>query len=616
MTLQGRLTLYYVLLAVVLAGVISAVNLANETQAQFASTLERASTLQRVARGMVRETLERDRTNSLREVLRDPSLVGLFNTLMLASHAILELAVVDDNNGNEILLDSLPDRLGEHLPNYDPFERLVTETGPVAKMEALFERGTHNYQLQSTPLVIPPSTQLSVRVIVDPHLIKPDIIPPLKKNGEVAVLAVLGAVAITFLFSTFAFRPLGNLRHQLDLIASGEFEPEKPEPAAKPAAKPATDELSMMASKVSMLGQRLRGAQFEVSDLRGNIDRLFQDLEDAVFIFNRENRLVFASGSVEKFLGRERAGLIGASMDDIFPPANTLGLLVAQAAQTGRPVRNRRVPIASPDGAPNAVGVVLLAVDMLETMPGASGSGMLVRLRDPEAQRKIGRELQTADRLAAISRVSGGVAHEVKNPLNAILLHVEVARAKLSRGDTDVAQQMEIISREILRLDRVVKTFLDFTRPVELNLSTVPLHQLMKEIVELAKPQADASKIRVNMSSESDGVEIRVDRDLLKQAVLNVVVNAMQAMPEGGELRFESSVSEDTAEIRISDTGPGIPPDLRDKIFRLYFTTKKEGSGIGLAMTFRIVQLHDGTIDFTSEPGKGTTFSIRLPVAV
>jgi signal transduction histidine kinase len=151
---------------------------------------------------------------------------------------------------------------------------------------------------------------------------------------------------------------------------------------------------------------------------------------------------------------------------------------------------------------------------------------------------------------------------------------------------------------------------------VELNLSTVPLHQLMKEIVELAKPQADASKIRVNMSSESDGVEIRVDRDLLKQAVLNVVVNAMQAMPEGGELRFESSVSEDTAEIRISDTGPGIPPDLRDKIFRLYFTTKKEGSGIGLAMTFRIVQLHDGTIDFTSEPGKGTTFSIRLPVAV
>ena len=138
----------------------------------------------------------------------------------------------------------------------------------------------------------------------------------------------------------------------------------------------------------------------------------------------------------------------------------------------------------------------------------------------------------------------------------------------------------------------------------------------MREIVELARPQAEPPKIRVKVGQEADGVEVRVDRDLLKQAVLNMVVNAMQAMPEGGELRFEASASEDTAEIRISDTGAGIPPELREKIFRLYFTTKKEGSGIGLAMTFRIVQLHDGTIDFTSEPGKGTTFLIRLPIAV
>jgi signal transduction histidine kinase len=98
--------------------------------------------------------------------------------------------------------------------------------------------------------------------------------------------------------------------------------------------------------------------------------------------------------------------------------------------------------------------------------------------------------------------------------------------------------------------------------------------------------------------------------------VLNIAVNAMQAMPDGGELLFESSATADMAEIRISDTGPGIPPQLREKIFTLYFTTKKDGSGIGLAMTFRIVQLHDGTIDFTSEPGKGASFSIRLPIAL
>jgi hypothetical protein len=370
-----------------------------------------------------------------------------------------------------------------------------------------------------------------------------------------------------------------------------------------------------MASNVNLLGQRLRGAQYEVSDLRGNIDRLLQDLEDAVFVFNREMTVVFASGSVERFLGQDRAGLAGKTIGDVFPPNTPLGLLIAQATQTGRPVRNRRVPLMATDYA--ATPVVLVSVDLLESLPGMplAGSGVLIRLRDSEAERKLGRELQTADRLAAISRVSSGVAHEVKNPLNAILLHVEVARAKLAKGDTDIEQQMEIISREILRLDRVVKTFLDFARPVELNLQTMSLGDLLAEVVDLARPQAEAAKIRITADVEPGDVSIRADHDLVKQALLNIVVNSMEAMPNGGELRLESVAHEDTVEVRVSDTGQGIPPELREKIFRLYFTTKKEGSGIGLAMTFRIVQLHDGTIDFASEPGKGTTFYIRLPIA-
>jgi signal transduction histidine kinase len=381
----------------------------------------------------------------------------------------------------------------------------------------------------------------------------------------------------------------------------------------------ANDELSVMASKVSLLGQRLRGAQFEVSDLRGNIDHLLQDLQDGVFVFNRDFRLVFASGSVEKFLGRDRTDLPGQPLAEVFPNSTILGLLIEQAAQTHRSLRNRRVPVAlGAEGVTGTAAVVLVSVDMLESVPGgpAGSSGILVRLSDPEAQRKINRELLTADRLAAISRISSGVAHEVKNPLNAMLLHVEVARAKLARGDGDVGQQMEIIAREILRLDRVVRTFLDFTRPVELKVETVSMQVLVQEITDLARPQAAAAGIRVAVREEVEGVEVRVDRDLFKQAVLNIVVNAMQAMPQGGELRFEATSGKAGAELRISDTGSGIPEELREKIFSLYFSTKKEGSGIGLAMTYRIVQLHDGTIDFTSEPGKGTTFLIRLPIAV
>jgi signal transduction histidine kinase len=616
MTLQAKLTLGSVLLATLIVGLISAVDLGNIMQIEFDSTLDRADLVKSQAIEAVTEAVNRQpRSTSMHDAVRDPALTEKLRKLVTASKAILEIALVEPDS-NEIIGDTLPNRLGViAIPQNPDFRQLVKETGWIAKMRVLMRSDVQYYELENKLGVgaTPDQPLLYLRVIVVPSLIRNEMIPTLKQNANVAIVSVIGAVILTFLFSALAFRPLGKIGHMLDLVARGEFEPETAAPD-----KTATDELSVMASKVSLLGQRLRGAQYEVSDLRGNIDRIMQDLEDAVFIFNRERLLVFAFGSVKKFIGKNRATLPGLTISDVFPPSATLGLLIAQASQTGRTVRKRRVPSGAPGESPAGLGVVLLSVDILETLPGATGpgAGLLVRLSDPEAQRKIGRELQTADRLAAISRISGGVAHEVKNPLNAILLHVEVARAKLAHGDTEIAPQMEIISREILRLDRVVKTFLDFTRPVELNLRNVPVQELVSEIGDLARPQAAAAQIQIDVQQEAEGVEVRVDRDLLKQAVLNVVVNAMQAMPEGGRLRFESSANEETAEIRVSDTGSGIPPELREKIFRLYFTTRKEGSGIGLAMTFRIVQLHDGTIDFTSEAGKGTTFSIRLPIAV
>jgi signal transduction histidine kinase len=606
MNLQAKLTLGAVLLETLIVGIISAVDLGNAMEIEFEAARKPAEVVRLVAGDYVAQTLNRMRDKPLREALRDPSLSLWLNNVMTASEGLFEIAVVDPHN--EILADTDPSRLGVFEPPYPTFQTLVAETW-LEKVNLLASRKNSFYQMEKALGTTSGETLVTVRVVVDAALIRRHVWPTLTRSAQVALLLFAGAVGLTFLASALAFRRLGQLGHMLDLVASGEYSP-----GEDGAEKPGKDELAIMASKVSILSERLRGAQFEVSDLRGNIDRLLEDLEDAVFIFDREMQLVFASGSVEKFLGTDRAGFTGKSLTDIFPPNTTLGLMVAQSAQTGRSIRNRRAPAAV--AGQTAAAVLLLSVDLLETLPGATGSGVLVRLRDPEAQRKLGHELQTADRLAAISRVSSGVAHEVKNPLNAILLHVEVAKAKLARGDTDVIPQMEIISREILRLDRVVKTFLDFTRPMELNLATVPVQRLVDEIVELARPQAEALKIRVMVAQAADGVDVRVDGDLLKQAVLNIAVNAMQAMPDGGELRFESSATGDMAEIRISDSGPGIPPQLREKIFTLYFTTKKEGSGIGLAMTFRIVQLHDGTIDFTSEPGKGASFSIRLPIAL
>src|ERR1039457_5823602 len=609
MTLQNKVTFGSVLLASVMVTAVSVVDLSSFVEFEMQATLERADVIKDWAKEEVIDALNRRRDVALREALRDPELKRKLLNLLRSPNGVLSIDMVSADN-REVLASTLDTRIGSTANDPD-FSTLVRQRGWFEKLNVLLFKDRRSYMLQD-PVGVGGATVFYVRVVIYPALIRPSLKDTLYQNAQVAILCVAGAVLLTFLFSLALFRSLGHIGQMLDRVAKGDYEPESPA-----SGKTATHEFSVMASKVSLLGERLRGAQFEVSDLRGNIDHLLQDLEDAVFIFNRELRLVFASGSVEKFLDRDRADLPGQLVSGVFPPSTMLGLLVAQASQTGRAIRNRRVPMSAP-GQGAGPAVVLLSVDILDSLPGgpAGASGVLVRMRDPEAQRKINRELQTADRLSAISKINSGVAHEVKNPLNAILLHVEVARSKLSKGDTDVAEQMEIISREILRLDRVVRTFLDFTRPVELQLDNVPMQDLVREIVELAQPQTAAANIQVSVRQEAEGVEVRVDRDLLKQAMLNIVVNAMQAMPDGGELSFEASATKDTAELRISDTGTGIPAELRDKIFRLYFSTKKEGSGIGLAMTFRIVQIHDGTIDFTSEPGKGTTFVIRLPIAV
>jgi signal transduction histidine kinase len=227
---------------------------------------------------------------------------------------------------------------------------------------------------------------------------------------------------------------------------------------------------------------------------------------------------------------------------------------------------------------------------------------------------RVATQLEVAKRLSAISQLSSGVAHEIKNPLNAILLRLDLLKVRLGEDDEEVAQELDILSKEVLRLNRVVTTFLDFSRPVEVHFEDVDLVALAKEVAELVRPQANAAKIDILFKSTEESAAMRGDPDLLKQAVLNLVTNAVEAMsPKGGKLVVQVSRSGANWVLEIADTGPGIPPEVRPKVFQLYFTSKSKGSGIGLAMTYRAAQLHNGTVSFSSESGVGTTFRMEFP---
>jgi signal transduction histidine kinase len=234
--------------------------------------------------------------------------------------------------------------------------------------------------------------------------------------------------------------------------------------------------------------------------------------------------------------------------------------------------------------------------------------------------------------MAAIGWLTSGVGHEVKNPINAIVVHLELLKSKLSDAGAPAMRHLSVIDVEIHRLDRVVQMLVDFSRPVELKLREQDLRRVIGDVLALSREELSTHNVTLVSRMPEEPLTANVDADLLKQAALNVIQNGAQAMPEGGMLEVIleedlNSAPEATnswgngtnhssyALLRIRDEGAGIPDEIREKIFDLYFTTKSGGSGIGLAMTYRILQLHQGSVDVQSKKGHGTEFQLRIPLA-
>jgi signal transduction histidine kinase len=361
----------------------------------------------------------------------------------------------------------------------------------------------------------------------------------------------------------------------------------------------------VVTTKIDRLGRQMRDVKEVFSALKENLDQIMANLQDGLMLFTRDTRLVLVSASAEQFVGRPRGEILGCDVKEIFSTDSPLGRLVLQAF-------NAHQPIAGVEADNGQGSRVQVSLDFIEER--GERIGALLTLRDAESVHRIEDEIELSRRLAAIGRLTSGVAHEVKNPINAIVVHLEVLREKLKAIDPDSRRHMDIINSEIHRLDRVVQTLVDFTRPVELRLTDMDLRKVLEEVAMLAAPEAELHGVQIVRELPGQPLPVKVDADLVKQAVLNVVLNGVQAMSDGGKLTIGATREDDTAQVEVHDQGGGIPPEIRDKIFNLYFTTKQKGSGIGLSMTYRVMQLHNGSVQFESREGEGTTFRLRIPL--
>jgi PAS domain S-box-containing protein len=515
--------------------------------------------------------------------------------------AIYEVSIT--NNDGKVLISTDESLIGKFLPRRTKISQL-TQRGYLHQAKVL--AGPPQVYELDLPFNNGDQPFGEVRVVVSSGLLLNDISSSVRKFGTIVLLALVISTVVAAVVSRATLAPLSDISAQLDRISAGQYD--APVADAKGFAG-STDELGQVSRKITQVGQQLRGVHEIFSTLRENMDSVMAGLEDGLLLFTRDARAVMVSPAAEKFLGAPAGHFLGRRVNEIFPLGHPLHeVLHVEGDELSE--------IAAETDLDTVGGTRRVSVSVQAIQENGERMGALVTLRDLDSIESINTQLQVSERLAALGRITAGVAHEVKNPLNSMRLWLENLKESLPpEPDSGSQQAVQVLDKEIDRLDAVVKRFLDFTRPMDVRLEATQLADVLKEVVEIAKPQLQKTKIHVAQLLPIDVPEVYVDRALLKQAVLNLVLNAVEAMPTGGQLRMMLSRRGEMAEITVGDTGRGIPLENRQKIFQLFFTTRPGGSGIGLASTFRIVQLHNGSIDFTSEVGRGTTFRIELPLA-
>jgi PAS domain S-box-containing protein len=589
---RGKQIATLTLVAAAVALATSLVNLAALARVTVGESRSRAELLAETLYHQASRVIREHGRGGIEEALAsDPSLATFAEGVVGYSPTIMYVAITGSED--RALVHSNPAARAGTLSSAPSLSEFA-EKGPFTQLWAL-ARG-HQILEVRVPFDVDGHPFGTVRVAISTLLLREEIAGAVARS----VLLATGAVLLAFLASLYLanrlLAPIEMLRRELGRIDPGEGEP--------PLDLRNEEDVSRVAEFFASMSRKLASGREGESWL----PTMLGGLSDAVLVVNGQGNVLSLNRPAEKLLARRRDELEGRPLADLVPRDHPVARIVARALADGESRGPTNVRIDSP-------GQRTLYALSAQVLRDASGvSGVMVSARDMDKLSRLGSHLSYSQKLAALGKLTSGVAHEIKNPLNAMVIHVALLREKLSRGGpADAHASLDTLEREIRRLDRVIQGFLKFTRPEDLQLTSVTLPELLEEVVRLVAGEAESFRIAISTTLAPGLPAIYGDRELLQQVFVNLVRNAIEAMPDGGRLELSARQSEDSVEIAVADTGVGIDPDRIDRIFDLYVTTKSKGSGIGLSVVYRIVQLHGGEITVESRKGEGSRFLVRLP---
>ena len=352
----------------------------------------------------------------------DPAVTEMLKRTLGDSKLVADILVTDENG--QVLAASGPAIPGTRLAPVHDFRDLKGRSWIENLRDLMTRREDYSTTL---PVGISSNAKqvvlFNITVLIQSVFLKHDVYPTFKILGLTFASSLFIAIFLGSVLPSLMLNPLERVSRSIDMIRAGQFDTAILPLQANPANSPPFNRSS------ASWASEYRGARQDALELRSNVEQLLEKLEEAVLFFDNTGRLMMAGEAAERMLAKSRDQMIGHGLDELFPPSTVLGEVIGTALETRQSVHDQPVTI-SRDGSRSASGC-WSSVEVLRKGPGQDQMGTLVKLRDVDSRRQLERQLDVSSRLAAISRLTGGVAHEIKNPLNAMALHLEVLRSRL-----------------------------------------------------------------------------------------------------------------------------------------------------------------------------------------
>ena len=533
------------------------------------------------------------------DAIRNDKNLKTFLNASIGPYPYVQYIAVVDRNG--IVLASTTEGLVGDTLKAAPQATDLLAQGALAKLIAL--QKNQDYELVQ-PIGRADRVVGAIRVGMASSFVRKALGPPFRQSLVLALAAMILAVLLAFVLAELTTRPLYTLLGAIEKLAKGEY-------GGKLEADEADQDLSKLFSSFNAMSARLAEDRTVIEARNQQLQALVDGLEDGVMMIDKSGRIAQANTVVCRVLRRPEPQLVGQEISSALGGSHPLVELWRESL-TNSDARERTDVRLDSDARGDHY--------MLLAYPNAQG--VVITLRNSDSLQKLTSLLDESHRMITWGQVALGVAHEIKNPLQAMNLNLELAREKIVRdsGGVDMTgplRNLGVVGQQIHRLDEVVNAFLRFARMTHAQREPLHMNSIVSEVVGLVSSEADRQGTEIRFQPKPGLPTPYGDRGMLYQVFLNLVQNAVQAGPHKGpiDVRIEEAGNRGLV-IVVQDRGRGIKKSDLARVYDLFYTTRPEGSGIGLSIVQRAMQLHGGSVTIDSEEGKGTTVRLWLPLNV